>query len=77
VARIRSLSPMVANVRPHRTAVDCEYQKVTDGDAVYLHLSTFGSDERQSEKKVSQTMQFGRETAAQLLAAIRETFPGL
>jgi 5-methylcytosine-specific restriction protein B len=57
--------------------VDCEYQKVADGDTVYLHLRRFGSDERKSENKVSQTMQFGREAAGQLLVAVRETFPGL
>lgn len=68
---------MVTNVRPHRTEADGEYQKVTDGDTVYLHLSTFRSDERQLEKKVSQTMQFGREAAGQLVAAISETFPRL
>jgi hypothetical protein len=77
MARVRSFARMNANVRPHRTEVDCEYQSVHDGDVVYLHLSTYGSDDRKSEKKVSQTLQLDREGAAKLVAAIREIFPGL
>ncbi|MEV0823781.1 hypothetical protein [Nonomuraea rubra] len=46
-------------------------------DGTYLQLSTYGSDGRQSEKKVSQTLQLDRERAAVLLNIIKEAFPDL
>jgi hypothetical protein len=48
----------------------------TDGQ-LYVQLDTFGSDERQDRDKVSQSIQFNQEAAAQLKRLIEETFPGL
>ncbi|MFB9471498.1 hypothetical protein ACFFR3_18405 [Nonomuraea salmonea] len=63
--------------RPHPTEVECGYQTVSGPSGRYLQLSTYGSDGRQSEKKVSQTLQLDRERAAMLLKIIKETFPDL
>jgi 5-methylcytosine-specific restriction protein B len=77
MARVRSLEPMAANVKVHPTEVDCGYQIVQDRGDTLLQLSTYGSDQRQSEKKVSQTLQFDRDRASQLLRVIQRAFPGL
>jgi hypothetical protein len=43
----------------------------------YIQLDTFGSDEREHPEKVSQSIQFDKQAATQLLQLIRETFPDL
>jgi hypothetical protein len=43
----------------------------------YLQLDTYGSSTRKFVDKVSQQMQFNRESAAELIAALRECFPDL
>lgn len=56
----------------------CLYSIVdtTDGNRV-LQLDTLGADDRQFPDKVSQSIQFDRNAAKQLLALIEQTFPGL
>lgn len=64
-----------SNSRPHPTEVDCRWQIISGpGGPVLFQLSTYGSDDRESEPKVSQTIQFDRETAAQLVARLRDAF---
>lgn len=75
MARIRRIEPGTQNIRVHETEVDCAHQVVTDDDGtVYLHLSTFGSDERKSGHKSSQTIQIDKQIAARLRDLINETF---
>lgn len=60
---------------PHPTEVDCTWQVISGpGGEKLLQLSTYGSDHRQSEPKVSQTIQIGREAAAELVVRLNETF---
>ncbi|MFC7530298.1 hypothetical protein [Actinoplanes sp. GCM10030250] len=61
----------------HRTEVDCGWQVIDHHGGSYLQLSTYGSDQRKSEKKVSQTIQIDRAQAAELLNIIGRAFPGL
>jgi len=42
-----------------------------------LQLDTYGAADRKIPGKVSQTLQFDRERASELLALIRQTFPGI
>lgn len=77
MAIIRSISRGSSEVSRHRTSVDATYQVVTDNLGTLFHLSTYGSDGRVSQPKVSQTIQFDRTTASDLLTALREAFPGL
>lgn len=78
MARLRSLEKGTQNVRVHTSEVDCVYQTVTGKNGrTYLHLATFGSDQRQSAPKTSQTIQLDRDIAAKLVAVMRETFPGI
>lgn len=61
--------------RPHPTEVDCRWQVINGPQgAALFQLSTYGSDSRESEPKVSQTIQLDRDMAAQLVARLRDTF---
>jgi hypothetical protein len=77
VAVIRSISRGSSVVSRHRTSVDATYQVVADDAGTLFHLSTYGSDGRASQPKVSQTIQLDRTAASDLLKALREAFPGL
>jgi hypothetical protein len=74
LAIVRSLEWIAQGGRVHPTEVDCEVRAITDQKATYLQISSFGSDQRQREKKVSQTLQFDRETALALAAHIERVF---
>ena len=75
MARVRELFQDDRHGRAHPTEVECGWQVVTGqhGERL-LQLSTYGSDDRQSEKKVSQTIQLDRVLATQLIEVMRETF---
>ncbi|MFD9828645.1 hypothetical protein ACFWXB_14325 [Tsukamurella tyrosinosolvens] len=77
MAQIRSISVGTQSVRRHPTSVDCFYSEVVDSDGKLLHLSTFGSDARQSPAKSSQSIQIDEAIAGQLLQVILQTFPSL
>lgn len=68
---------MSSSLTPHRTEVDCGFQVLDDHDGGHLlQLSTFGSDERKSSPKVSQTLQIDATRAEELIGILRQTFPG-
>ncbi len=77
MARVRSLSQGTQAIRPHESEVDCFYNVVrgTDGTPL-LHLSTFGSDLRQSKPKSSQSIQIDEAIARELITLLEATFPG-
>lgn len=65
-------------VRAHPTELDCYFQVVEDESGTrLLHLSTFGSAERESKPKSSQSIQLDRRAARELIGVIERTFPGL
>ena len=69
MARIVKVAAGHQDVRPHTSEVECYVQTLTDPKGELLvHLSTFGSAQRQSEPKSSQTMQVDKEIAADLVA---------
>lgn len=77
MARVRSFGPNHQRVKAHSTEVDCEYVVINDGSQRLLHLTTFGSDDRASERKSSQSLQLDLEAARQLLQIIEQAFPEL
>ena len=77
MARIRSYGKSDQRIGVHQTEVDCEYVVVEDVQGRYLHLSTFGSDERASARKSSQSIQLDQERAAELISIINWAFPGI
>lgn len=75
MAIIKSISKGTQSVKLHPTQVDMFYQVVTGNDGRrYLHLSTFGSPERVSGPKSSQSIQIDAEIAQRLSALLAETF---
>ena len=77
MAVIRSISRGSSEVSRHPTSVDATYQVVADDLGTLFHLSTYGSDGRASQPKVSQTIQFDEAAASDLVTALREAFPKL
>jgi hypothetical protein len=76
VAVIRRFIPGNQTVRPHPTEVDC-YHQVLSGVSPRVHLSTFGSDQRQSEPKSSQSIQLDESSARELIEILESAFPAL
>jgi hypothetical protein len=75
MARLRSLVAGTQSVKVHPTEVDCFYQTVLDNNGkTILHLTTFGSDGRQSNPKSSQSIQLDERSARALVRIIEETF---
>lgn len=65
-------------VRAHPTELDCYFQILEDeSGSRLLHLSTFGSVERESKPKSSQSIQLDRRAARELIGVIEGAFPGL
>jgi hypothetical protein len=77
MAKIKEFFRVTKAASPHPTEVECGYQIILTEDGPLLQLSTYGSDGRQSEKKVSQTLQLDRERAAELLQIIKKAFPDI
>jgi hypothetical protein len=76
VAVIRQFVEGHQLVRHHPTEVDCYFQ-VLPGPSPRLHLSTFGSDQRESEPKSSQSIQLDEDRARELIDILKRSFPGL
>ena len=78
MARIRRFEKGGQDVRPHVSEVDCYFQVLVDADGrKLLHLSTFGSDQRQSKPKSSQVLQLDESAASELIEIVRSAFPQL
>mgnify|MGYP000450271651 CR=1 FL=1 len=78
MAKVTEFFPSsIDSSKPHPTSVECGYQIVRSLNEILLQLSTYGSDDRRSQKKVSQTIQLDRERAAELVKIIKDTFPGI
>lgn len=76
MAIIRSIEAGTQRVNRHDSEVDCYYQIIDDGERL-LHLSTFGSDNRQSKPKSSQSIQLDRDMAVQLIEVLLKVFPDI
>ena len=74
MARIRSLRRAAGSGRAHPTEADADWSIVSDGLNTLFQISTFGSDSRASEPKVSQTLQLDKSIAITLRNALNETF---
>jgi hypothetical protein len=72
VARVLSFMPSTQRLNIHRTTVECEFDTVVEGDTRILHLSTFGSKDRASERKSSQSIQLDVEHARLLIGILAD-----
>lgn len=75
MARVKTFDKGSQNVGVHPTEVDCFYQVISDKDGRrFLHLTTFGSDSRESQPKSSQSLQLNQEAAWELVKIIGRVF---
>lgn len=77
MARVRDIIEGKQPVKAHRleNSVTCQYQVIHDADGnALLHLSTFGSDNRASPSKSSQSIQLDEENAKDLMDILVRTF---
>jgi len=75
MAIVRNFNQTAAHGGPHPTETDAEWSIVsTASGEKLLQISTFGSDNRASQPKVSQTLQIDRSVAIHLVEAIVATF---
>jgi hypothetical protein len=74
VARVRSISKGLQTVMVHPSEVDLFYQRVEADGKLYIHLTSFGSDRRESAPKSSQSFQLDLAAARQLVSVLREVF---
>lgn len=72
MARVSRFLPSTQNLGLHKTEVECEYKIVVDGDVKVLHLSTFGSEDRESHRKSSQSIQLDIEHARELIGILAD-----
>lgn len=77
MAQIRSFVDSTQAVKAHPTEVDCQHRVISSGGIRLLHLSTFGSDERASSPKSSQSIQLDSARAGELIDIIKAAFPEL
>jgi 5-methylcytosine-specific restriction protein B len=77
MAKISQFFRTSTDSRPHPTSVQCGWQVVSSPDGDMLQLSTYGSESRASQQKVSQTLQLNKEAAAELIDIVKRAFPGL
>ncbi|MFF0607352.1 Shedu immune nuclease family protein [Nocardia tengchongensis] len=77
MARVLRLTPGNQRIEAHDVdkGVECEHKVVADSEGdTLLHLSTFGSKDRESHRKSSQSLQFDVGIAAELVDVLRTTF---
>lgn len=76
MARVKSFVPeRRSSSAAHPTEVECRWQVVSPADGGRLfQLSTYGSDDRVSEPKVSQTIQIDRAVAVDLVRQLTAAF---
>jgi len=75
MARIRSIASVAGSSKIHPTEVEAEVSVVqTSNNQKFFQISTFGSDQRKSQPKVSQTIQFDEKRARELVRLINEAF---
>jgi len=61
--------------KTHPTTVICKWSVLKhDGQAQLLQLDTRGSNHRENPNKLSQTLQFSRETAKELFEILKSEF---
>lgn len=74
MALVRKLTSVVRDRHSVHDEVKCELSTFSGAGGRYLQLDTFGRKSRAIPDKISQSIQFDREGAGNLLRAIRSTF---
>ena len=75
MVHVSRLEPGRQQIRAHKTSIRAFVQRVVAEDGTArVHLSTFGSPERESAPKSSQSLQFDERSAKELVRYFHEIF---
>lgn len=78
MALISLIEPSLKERQTVHRPTRCLYSTLDGPDGQrYIQLDTYGTEEREHPEKISQSIQFDKQSAAQLLKLIHETFPDL
>ncbi len=77
MALVTNLEPSTKGRQSVHQSTRCLYTIVTSAGSQYLQLDTIGTEAREIPDKVSQSIQFDRQAAGQLLQLLYRTFPEL
>lgn len=77
MALIGEIKDVVKTRQQVHGRVDCSASMFEDRGERYLQLDTYGSPSRAFAGKTSQTIQFDRDAAEQMLHRIKRAFPEL
>jgi len=67
----------IQRAKRHPTETECQWAIFEDAGRQYLQIQSTGSSERKTTGGVTQTYQFTRESAGELLRILRVAFPDL
>lgn len=70
---INRISKIEKNSHLHDSS-ECTYNVFQDGTEKYIQFDTYGSDKRKFRNKVSQSIQFDKETAALKINILKKEF---
>lgn len=70
---INKIHKIEKNSRLHNSS-ECTYSIFHDGSDKYIQFDTYGSDKRKLKDKVSQSIQFDKDTASFLIDLLRCEF---
>lgn len=77
MARVKGFEEGGQELSLHKSEVICYFQTLASPDGTVLHLSTFGSSDRQSKPKSSQSLQLDQVAAIELMEVLMNAFPSL
>lgn len=77
MAKITTLYEVPAERTKVHSDVECGYRMFSSRGHRYLQLDTYGSNEREIPGKVSQSLQFDRVAAEELVEILVRAFPGI
>jgi len=75
MALVKHLAKITKQRNVVHEPVECSYTIFEAEGARYVQLDTFGSSTRKLKHKVSQALQFDRESAGELRAILDRAFP--
>lgn len=74
MAKIRSFTFRSTSANAHPTEVDATWAVIGTGPGALVQISTYGSDDRQSHPKVSQTIQIDARVAGEIIDVLTDTY---
>lgn len=71
--KIENIIKITKNSHLHKTT-DCTYNVFTKDDKKYIQFDTYGSTDRRTTPKPSQTIQFDKSTADFIIGILKKEF---